>query len=159
MSAAGAAAPRPSLIFPPDDGALAAQSSFRSSGSLTGGDLWQPYVVWGEVRSTDLVDRHSAPAEIWAEVRDDRGVQSVLAVIYPPSYQAPTSGDELVAGPPPITLQARGNDRYAGTYGDFREIGEYHIFLYALDTDGLHSPPKAIHFSNGSRVFLPLLHR
>lgn len=147
----------------PDDGALAAQSHFRTIGSLSIGDsLWQPYIVWGEVRRVPPTGRRdgvvSTTAEIWAEIRDDHGVQTVLAVIYPPAYQPPASGEELVTGPPPITLQARGADRYAGAY-DFSEIGDYQIFIYALDSDGLHSPPKAIRFSNGSRLFLPLINR
>ena len=148
----------------PDDGALAAQRNFRTIGSLSFADsLWQPYIVWGEVRRVPTTGRQGAAAtttaEIWAEIRDDHGVQNVLAVIYPPSYQPPSSGEELVAGPPPITLQARGADRYAGTYGDFSEIGDYHIFIYALDSDGLHSPPKALRFQNGSHLFLPLINR
>ncbi|MEZ4730316.1 MAG: C13 family peptidase [Caldilineaceae bacterium] len=140
----------------PDDGQAAAQLSFRTVGSLGAGDtLWQPYIVWGEVRRPAIAATSSG--EIWAEVRDDRGVQTVVAVIYPPSYQAPTAGEELVAGPPPITLQARGSDRYAGTYSDFTESGDYRIFIYALDQEGLHSSPKEIRFNNGSRLFLPLV--
>lgn len=131
----------------PDDGEQAAQISFRVIGSLNSSDnLWQPYIVWSEVRQPAGAAKQgaitAASAEIWADVRDDRGVQTVLAAIYPPSYQAPSNREELVTGPPPITLQARGADRYAGTYGAFTEIGEYHIFIYALDQDGLHSPPK-----------------
>lgn len=138
-----------------DDGALAAQLSFRVAGAFDRtSTLWQPYIVQGAVR-----DATDTRREIWAEVRDDGKVESVWAVIYPPSYQPPTNREELGNGPPPITLQARGNDEYAGLYGAFTEAGDYRILIYALDDDGLSSPIKSITFNNGSRLFLPLIQK
>lgn len=138
-----------------DDGALAAQLSFRVPGAFDHtATLWQPYIVQGAVHTATDTRR-----EIWAEVRDDGNVESVWAVIYPPSYQPATGGEALVSGPPPITLQARGNHEYAGLYGAFDEPGDYRIEIYALDDDGLHSPVKVITFNNGSRLFLPLIQK
>ena len=65
----------------------------------------------------------------------------------------------MTAGPPPITLQARGNHEYVGLYGAFDEAGRYRIVIYAQDDDGLHSPAKTIEFNNGSRLFLPLVRK
>ncbi|MCE7984716.1 MAG: hypothetical protein DYG89_26390 [Caldilinea sp. CFX5] len=142
-----------------DDGALAAQLSFRLPGAFDRTtNLWQPYVVQADVRNSAGAAA-TTRREIWAEVLDDGKVESVWAVIYPPSYQPPVNGEELVAGPPPITLQARGNHEYAGLYGAFDEAGRYRIVIYAQDDDGLHSPAKTIVFNNGSRLFLPLAQR
>lgn len=142
-----------------DDGALAAQLSFRVPGAFDRTtNLWQPYVVQGGVRNSNTLTT-ATRGEVWAEVLDDGNVESVWAVIYPPSYQPPANGEELVSGPPPITLQARGNHEYAGLYGAFDEAGRYRIVLYAQDDDGLHSPAKTIEFNNGSRLFLPLVRR
>lgn len=138
-----------------DDGLLAAQLSFRQPGTFEQTiTLWQPYIVQSGVRNASDTRR-----EIWAEVRDDGNVEKVWAVIYPPSYQPPTTAEELGSGPPPITLQARGNNEYAGLYGAFEEAGEYRIMIYAQDDDGLSSPIKTITFHNGSRLFLPLIQK
>ena len=143
-----------------DDGALAAQLSFRVPGAFDRTtNLWQPYVLQGGVRNSDGLAAATTRREIWAEVLDDGNVETVWAVIYPPSYQPPANSEELVAGPPPITLQARGNHEYAGLYGAFDEAGVYRIVIYAQDDDGLHSPAKTIEFNNGSRLFLPLVRK
>lgn len=145
-----------------DDGLEAAKVSFRVAGAFDrSASLWQPYVVQGEVRPSDTL-AVAAPVnrgEVWAEVRDDGQVESVWAVIYPPGYQPPTDSEALVNGPPPITLQARGNNQYAGLYGAFDAVGNYRIVIYALDDDGLHSPAKTLIFNNGSRLFLPLIQK
>jgi hypothetical protein len=134
--------------------------SFRVPGAFDrAANLWQPYVVQGAVRNSDGLAAATTRREIWAEVLDDGKVESVWAIIYPPSYQPPTSSEELVAGPPPITLQARGNHEYAGLYGAFDEAGTYRIVIYAQDDDGLQSPAKTIEFNNGSRLFLPLVRK
>lgn len=145
-----------------DDGLEAAKVSFRAAGAFDrSAYLWQPYVVQGEARASDNLVTAGADnrREIWAEVRDDGKVESVWAVIYPPGYQPPTDSEALVNGPPPITLQARGNNQYAGLYGAFDAVGNYRIVIYALDDDDLHSPAKEFFFANGSQIFLPTVMR
>lgn len=115
---------------------------------------WEPFVAQAEVRNED-----DTRQEIWAEVSDDKAVQSVFVVIYPPSYQPPDSGDELLAAPPPLSLQNRGNGWFAATYGEFDEIGEYRILVYAEDEDGLRSRLVELTRSVGTRVYLPLITR
>ncbi len=158
------------------DGAIAAARGFNNPGSFDSSrdGQWKPYVVTAEVRPA-AVHHHGgtepgatdqgvtiAPGtrgEVWAEVRDNSSIKTVLATIYPPSYQAPTAGEELIIGPPPITLQARGNDMYAGLYGAFEEIGNYRIVVSAIDDDGLESRVLEFHYSTGSQILLPLISR
>jgi hypothetical protein len=149
------------------DGKFATGRGFNNPGSFdTSKDgQWKPYVVAAEVRSALAEAQASAAAprttrgEIWAEVRDNSGVKTVLATIYPPSWRAPASSEALVLGPPPITLQARGNDLYAGLYGAFDDPGNYRIVISAIDEDNLESRVLEFYFMNGSRLFLPLIGR
>jgi hypothetical protein len=71
----------------------------------------------------------------------------------------PAAGTELVMGPLPMQLQARTDDWFGVLYGQFEEIGEYRIVVYAEDELGLQSQPRQIRFRNGSSVFLPLVTR
>ena len=151
------------------DGVAAAGRSFSNPGSFDPSQdgQWRPYVVSAEVVAatqqlglgSNVMASTSGRREIWAEVRDNSSVKTVLATIYPPSYQAPTAGEELVLGPPPITLQARGNNMYAGLYGDFTEVGTYRIVVSAVDEDNLESRVLELQFEAGSRLFLPLVTR
>lgn len=149
------------------DGAAAAARGFNNPGSFdpSSSGQWKPYVVTAEVRTAATHTHSGAPAtaaargEIWAEVRDNSTVRTVLATIYPPSYQAPTASEELVLAPPPITLQARGNNLYAGLYGAFDEIGSYRIVVSAIDDDNLESRVLEFSFNTGSVLFMPLVAR
>lgn len=148
------------------DGTLAAARGFNNPNSFDSSKdgQWKPYVVAAEVRSVAAHQHAGAAAtrvrgEIWAEVRDNSGVKTVLATIYPPSYQPPTTSEALVIGPPPITLQARGNDMYAGLYGAFEEMGTYRIVISAIDDDNLESRVLEFNFSTGSRILLPIISR
>lgn len=92
-------------------------------------------------------------------MRDDEGVRTVWAVIYPPSYQPPSAGEELVAEPLPLPLQARGQNWYGAIYGQFDEMGKYRIVVYAEDEGSLTSRPVVIEVNPGSRIFLPLVNK
>ncbi len=151
------------------DGVAAASRSFSNPGSFDPSQdgQWRPYVVSAEVivatrqlrLGPNVIESTSGRGEIWAEVRDNSSVTTVLATIYPPSYQAPTAGEELLLGPPPITLQGRGNNMYAGLYGDFSEVGTYRIVVSAVDEDNLESRVLELEFEAGGRLFLPLVTR
>ena len=115
---------------------------------------WAPYVAEAEVRTTTGNRR-----EIRARVLDDQKVQAVWATVYPPSYTPPTSGAELAVGVAPAALMTLGDDWFGIDYGQFNEIGEYRIVVYAEDELDLQSRPREIRFSNGSRLWLPLVVR
>jgi hypothetical protein len=139
----------------PEDGQLARQRSFARPGSLSSAP-WAPYVLQAETRGAGST-RH----EIWAEVRDNTpdGVQTVWAVVYPPSYQPPADSAALVSGPPPLQLQRRGHDQYAALYGQFDEVGVYRIVVYAVDDEKLTSRPLSFTVQMGSKTYLPLVSR
>jgi hypothetical protein len=122
-----------------------------SHGHLPDGE-WIPYVVQVEVRGLE-----GGRGEIWAEVRDDVGVDDVWAVVYPPSYVSPQPSDELVAEPLPVTLHAQGNDWYGGLYGAFDEAGLYQVIVYATDEGALKSRPRKIEVRTGWSMYLPAL--
>ncbi|MGB0387781.1 MAG: C13 family peptidase [Ardenticatenaceae bacterium] len=116
-----------------DDGQVAAQRGFACAAPVV--ELWAPYIVEGEA----LLD-----GRISAEVRDDKAVHSVWAVVYPPSYTQPDDSEEMISEPDPVMLEAQGNDRYSGTYDSFDEVGTYRIVLYADDADDLTSRPLEV---------------
>ncbi|MEM7134134.1 MAG: C13 family peptidase, partial [Chloroflexota bacterium] len=149
-----------------EDGDMAAQRGFHNVGSFEPGPVqWLPYVVSVESREASIIGANretsqpnSATREIWAEVRDDSRVDTVLAVVYPPSFLIPEGEiEDLVEGPPPITLVERGNNQYAGTYSEFNEFGTYRIVVYAVDEDGLRSRPKVVQLSRGTKISLPVI--
>ena len=97
---------------------------------------------------------------ISAEVRDDKGVRRVWAVIYPPSYRAPTTQDQLAPETlPTIVLLPQGNNRYAAPYTGFDEAGDYQIVIHAEDGDGLEARPVDLIADAGTRLFLPAVMR
>jgi len=139
----------------PEDVTLASQ---RAAGypDKAASDTWAPYVVTVQ-GPPKITERHGV---IQAEVRDDKHVRRVWAVIYAPSYQPPASGFELVPETlPTIVLQSQGNDKFSGEYPGFDELGTYRVAVYAEDDDNLIAQPKVITISNGSRIFLPIVKR
>lgn len=101
-----------------------------------------------------------------ATVHDDEEVQSVWAMITPPSYRPPGSSAELVpeARPTIVLLEQSklpATVGYAATfaveYTGFTETGLYQIAIYATDNKKLTTPPKVIAVWNGSQLFLPLV--
>ena len=95
---------------------------------------------------------------IQARVLDDERVRRVWAVIYPPSYQPPGTGEELVRETmPTIVLLDQGSDWYGAIYSGFDEMGTYRVVIYAEDDDGLEARPLAIEVTTGWPVYLPLI--
>lgn len=135
------------------EGKAAATRGFGVAGTLPN-KPWAPYVAAAEVQITT-----GNRGEILVNVLDDQSVKAVWAAIYPPSYQPPTVGAELQFGPLPIPLQARADHWYGALYGQFDEIGEYRIVIYAKDELGLQSQPRELRFRSGSQLFLPLVTR
>ncbi|MEM7534872.1 MAG: leucine-rich repeat domain-containing protein, partial [Chloroflexota bacterium] len=74
-----------------DDAQIARERGFNYAGTL--GDNWPPHIFVASLPNA-VNDRSGT---IHADIRDDKRVQDVWAVIYPPGYIAPTSENELVA--------------------------------------------------------------
>jgi PKD repeat protein len=137
------------------DGVESARRGFAFAGTLPA-EQWPPYVV--QVKGPIKPERTQGVIE--AEVRDDEGVDDVWAVIYPPSYQAPEPGEEMVDEVlPTIVLQPQQgrDDWYAALYTGFLEQGVYTVVVYAEDFDDLAARPVAIEI--GRAVYLPLVMR
>ena len=139
----------------PEDVALASKRGLGYAEKNTS-DSWAPFIASAQ-GPNQIVDRRGA---IVAEVRDNKRVRRVWAVIYPPSYRPPTNSKELVPeNLPMIILPAQGKDNFGSEYPGFDETGVYRIAIYAEDDDGLTSLPKVISVQNGKQVFLPLIAR
>lgn len=138
-----------------EDVALASQRGLGYADKDTN-DSWAPYVVTVQGPNA-IVNRRGA---IVAEVRDNKRVRRVWAVIYPPSYQPPTSSQELVPESlPTIILPLQSKDTFGSEYPGFDEVGRYRIAVYAEDDDGVLALPKVISISTGEQQFLPLIAR
>ncbi len=75
------------------------------------------------------------------EISDEDGIDRVWAVIRPPDYILPPSGNPVV-NLPVVELVSDGNGRYKGEYDKFNVSGTYLIAVYARDTLGNTSSPK-----------------
>lgn len=95
---------------------------------------------------------------ITADVRDDRGVDHVWAMIYPPSYRPPDSNQEIL---PEETLERinllddDGDGIYTTPPQNFDEVGTYRIVLYAEDQDNLQARPREMR-TGDSFLYLPI---
>lgn len=122
-----------------EDELIASQRGFSYAGSFT--DVWPPYIVTAQQPSA-IVDGRGT---LEVEVRDNEGVDSVWALIYPPSYVPPPNGDQLVAETlDTVLLQSAGDDRYRGSYPGFTESGIYRVIIHAKDQDDLQAEPKVL---------------
>ncbi len=131
----------------------AARRGFTFAGTFPE-EAWPPYVV----EATELLEVEGEQGVIRARVLDDEEVDRVWAVIYPPSYQPPEPGEELVQEPlSTIVLLDQGNDWYAATYSGFDELGTYRVVIYAEDDDGREARPLAMEVWIGWQVYLPLV--
>ena len=134
-----------------EDGQEAARRGFAYAGTL--GENWPPYVA-----SAGIGESQAATRVITAEVRDDGDVSHVWAMIYPPSYRPPASGEELVQETvPTVTLSYAGDGIYSSEYAGFTEAGPYRVVVYAEDAEGLAARPKAVGAQH--RIYLPLIFR
>ncbi|MEM7126197.1 MAG: fibronectin type III domain-containing protein [Chloroflexota bacterium] len=135
-----------------EDASIASQRGFGYPGSFP--DVWPPYIVTAKL-AQPIEDGRGI---LEAEVRDNSGIDSVWAVIYPPSYSPPESGNELVPEDlETILLQSHDDDQYRGTYSGFTEQGVYRIVIHANDEDNLQAQPKALSLNTQQEFYLPLL--
>ena len=141
------------------DANIASQRGFDLNGTLQMNE-WSTHIF--EITATV----QSANGVLQATVRDDNSVAGVWALIYPPSYQAPTGTEQLVQDTlTPLELTAKGGDLFESTSTAFKEAGNYRIVIYAEDQDGFTARPKALQVKSeegvGSdrKVFLPFVVR
>ena len=141
-----------------EDGLQAARRGFGFAGSFATAEHWPPYVrqVWGPTQIKNGLG--TVEAEVLVNEGKDK-IKNVWAVVYPPSYQPPTGGSEMVASPVGVPLIERGNDRYAIDYPGFTEIGTYQVVVHASSDQGLLARPVTVEVTTGWRVFLPALIR
>lgn len=138
-----------------EDAALSSQRSFAYEGTLSGDD-WPPYIFSAKAPTT--ITNYSGVVQ--ADVRDNVKVRSVWAVVYPPNYTPPPTGQELqVETLPTFLLSSIANgDFYAGEYPGFTQPGVYRILIQAEDNDGLVARPVEIVVTVAdSKLFLPLI--
>ena len=143
----------------------ASRRGFAYAGTLGTETLWPPYIA--QVTAPESLAENSG--QISAEVRDDRGVSHVWAVVYPPSYVPSRSeeGNELLDEDlEQIRLTHKGDDIYRGRAYNFTESGTYRIAIHADDDHGLLARPVVVEFNtafvrgpSGLHVFLPLISR
>ncbi|MEM7535200.1 MAG: C13 family peptidase [Chloroflexota bacterium] len=123
-----------------EDYSIAEAHGFRFEDSL--GQNWSPFIAQVSP-PTNIVDRRG---RIYAEVRDNKGVDEVWAVIYPPDYVPPVADGELNREIQDIVLLQRtsGSDTNGDYYGDylgFAEPGVYRILIHARDRDDMQAQP------------------
>ncbi|MEZ4866397.1 MAG: C13 family peptidase [Caldilineaceae bacterium] len=135
------------------DATLSAQRGFAYADTL--GELWPPHIF--SAQAPPAITDYSGM--ISADIRDDKKVDQVWAVVYPPDYTPPATAQELQAELlPNFILKATDEaNHYAGIYTGFTQSGIYRIVIQAEDSDGLSARPLVIEVDNGSRLFLPLI--
>ncbi|MEM7535802.1 MAG: C13 family peptidase [Chloroflexota bacterium] len=130
-----------------------------------GQDMWPPYIAGVEPPA----EVNNQQGTIQATVMDNQGVRHVWAVIYDPSYEAPSDGDALIREDGnefvhTIRLLDNGGNSYSVNYPGFREEGVYRIVLYAEDEEGYEARPRAVTFRVGEEppafsIYLPVVSR
>jgi len=139
-------------LYTAADGNEAQRRGFAYSGTFSK-ELWPPYIAQAEI---DMIT--DSEGMISADVRDDRGVDHVWAIIYPPSYTPPDTNEEVL---PEETLESinlldnDGDGIYTARHRNFDEPGTYRIVLYADDEDNLQARPREMRTGDGL-LYLPI---
>lgn len=140
------------------DGQEAQVRGLAYAGTLDGEEKWPAYIARAEIGEVSDGD-----GVISADVRDDTGVLGVTAIIYKPSYIAPSQDAQEMPQEklPTVTLRdTDGDGIYRATYEGFDEPGTYRIVLYAVDEEGIEARPRAIEMQlGGYQLYLPLVMR
>jgi len=125
----------------PNDFILASLRGFNQARTL--GDTLTPPQITRGIPPTEITENVGT---IGAEIGGDKSVDDVWAVVYPPSYEAPETGAELVAAEDLdiIFLNNKGGNIYEGIYRNFVEDGAYRIVIHADDDDRLVAEPQVI---------------
>lgn len=120
----------------PEDGVLARQRGFGLD-TLPPSN-WEPTVF----STTLTVADHML--KISADVRDDKGVSQVWALIYPPDYIQPTEQTgPVVLNVPKVALQATDGFTFVGEIHNLMTSGEYRVVITAKDDEGVTAQPMS----------------
>jgi hypothetical protein len=142
-------------LFDATDG-QEAQHFGLGSAAFPGDVSWPPMIV-----AATAVRSSGSHGTLSATVVDDREIRSglVRAVLYPPSYVPPPSGDQLrQENLPSVTLADPDHDGvYTGEWDGFTEAGVYRVVFYARDDDARAAQPYAV--ESGAWVYLPAITR
>lgn len=142
------------------DGQLASRRGFAFPGSFDAqNEEWPPYIAQVEGPATIENGRGLISAEVLIDERRGDEVQTVWAVIYAPSYQAPPASVEMVALPPPVSLIDRGNNQFQVEYQGFNETGTYQVTLYAKSAHSWLARPVTFEVQTGHQLYLPTIIR
>jgi len=120
------------------DFTIAAQRHFEQGYTL--GDVAPPEIVDAYMEEDDTV--------VASEVSDDQNIESVWAIIYPPSYLQRTNRNVSTAADSLTIIDLNGGDTedniYRGDPYDFTEVGTYRIVVQAKAEDGLVAEPNVM---------------
>jgi len=159
-----------------EDMRIAAGRGFNTEGTFAPEEVWPPEIFNEHLlpveksRAASIESSRPMQGEIiessrliQVEVKDDLGVDSVWAVIYPPFFSAPREGRELVAADVESNAEeielVKDGDFYTALYDNFTKSGTYRIMIHARDDDGREAAPVALSLRTGEAVFLPLISR
>lgn len=135
----------------PEDGRVAQQRGFNFSGS---DDQFAPFIAVAKLEHIQGQDW------VRAVVTDNVGIKYAWATIYPPSYIAPSTQEELVIDAVhPVTLTAGSLMNYEVGLMPFGEVGVYRIVITAEDINGLRARPVVLSVPNGQHLFLPVIQK
>ncbi|MEZ4730318.1 MAG: fibronectin type III domain-containing protein [Caldilineaceae bacterium] len=146
-----------------EDAAIAARRTLFAPTILATSTLWPPYIA--TIQETTGSD---GQRRVQADVRDNGAITRVWAVIYPPGYVPPASGNELAPETlDNVNLTLEGN-RYVLPAASFTQPGNYRVVIHAEDADGLRARPAVItinptgplgggNLSGNNVVYLPLV--
>ncbi|OQX25203.1 MAG: hypothetical protein BWK80_16855 [Desulfobacteraceae bacterium IS3] len=76
-------------------------------------------------------------------IKTTNAINEVVAVIRPPNYITGSS-DTPITNLTRISLNPAGSNRYEAQYCEFKEKGDYHIIIYAVDTKGTLGSPEEV---------------
>ena len=120
------------------DFTIAAQRHFEQGYTL--GDVAPPEIVDAYMEEDDTV--------VASEVSDDQNIESVWAIIYPPSYLQRTNRNVSTAADSLTIIDLSGGSTedniYRGDPYDFAEEGTYRIVVQAKAEDGLVAEPNVM---------------
>jgi uncharacterized repeat protein (TIGR01451 family) len=118
------------------DGQEAARRGFAYAGTLDESQ-WPPHIAWA------VVDQGAGTIQAEVQVAAGKVVSAVWALVYPPSYEPPESGEDLEAeSVPPVGLSDPDEDGVYTAPFSFAEPGTYRVVIYAADTTGLDARPR-----------------
>ena len=123
-----------------EDGQEAARRGFAYAGTFDYFQ-WPPYISAAVVRQEEGLLKAQVQAEA-GEV-----VSSTWALIYPPSYQPPPPGEDMVRDEDDpnvakVLLEDWDGDGIFTAYTSFWEPGTYRVVIYAVDERGLGARPR-----------------